>query len=165
MFVTDQVVVPVPPRGSNCYVLSSFALGSLAPSKASICASSLAVRNGGSVLMHHIQAALTAEGSPLLLEPRPRIYFFSQLVAEPIGMFVGRGLIQTVSMQSPRLHYFSYDAGRQAFYDRGGEITLLEAEDLTETGSKVLFYRKFAVDGKANLGWIDLREICQVMRA
>ena len=108
--------------------------------------------------------ALTAKGSPLLLEPR-MIQHFGMLVKESIGMFIGRGLIQTVPMHTPRLHYFSYDAGRQAFYDRGGETTLLESEDLTEAGSKVLFYRKFAVDGKGNLGWIDLREVRQVMRA
>ena len=79
-------------------------------------------------------------------------------------MFIGRGLIQTPSMRAPRLHYFSYDAGRKAFYDRGGEITLLDPEDLTEAGSKVLFYKKFAVNGKDNLGWVDLREVRQVMR-
>ena len=86
--------------------------------------------------------------------PDPSLW---QLVAEPIGMCIGRGLIQTPSMRTPRLHYFSYDAGRKVHYDRGGEVTLLESEDLTEAGSKELFYRKIAVDGKVNLGWIDLR--------
>ena len=85
---------------------------------------------------------LTAEGSPLLLEPRTEIIcFFNQLVAEPIGMFIGRDLIQTSSMNMPSLHYFSYDAGRKAFYDSGGEITLLEPEELTEEGSRALFYK------------------------
>ena len=44
-------------------------------------------------------------------------------------------------MNMPSLHYFSYDAGRKAFYDSGGEITLLEPEELTEEGSRALFYK------------------------
>ena len=154
----------MPPAGSSCYVLSGFALGRPAPSKPAIKAASLAVRNGGDVELIDIQAALTAEGSPLLLEPRTEIFLYSQLVAEPIGMFIGRGLIRTSSMNMPSLHYFSsYDAGRKAFYDRGGEITLLEPKELTEEGSKALFYKKFGVEGKGNLGWIDLRQVCQVL--
>ena len=77
--------------------------------------------------------------------------------------FVGRGLIQASSMCAPSLHYFSYDAGRKVFYDRGGEITLLEPEELTKEGSKALFYKKLGVEGKGNLGRIDLREVRQVL--
>ena len=66
-------------------------------------------------------------------------------------------------MCAPSLRYFSYDAGRKVLYDRGGEITLLEPEELTTEGSKVLFYKKFGVEGKDNLGWIDLREVHQVL--
>ena len=95
VFVTDEVATPVPPAGSNCCVLSGFALGRPAPSTPAIKAASLAVRNDGDVELTDIQAALTAEGSPLLLEPRTEIFFFSQLAADPIGMFIGHGLIQT----------------------------------------------------------------------
>ena len=60
IFVTDEIVTPVPPAGSDCSMLSSFALGRLAPSKANIKAISLAVRNGGGVLMDHITAEALA---------------------------------------------------------------------------------------------------------
>ena len=56
-------------------------------------------------------------------------------------MFIDRGLIQTPSMRVPCLHYFSYDAGRKMLYDCGGEITLLEPEELTKERSKALFYK------------------------
>ena len=163
MFVADEVVTPVPPVGSNCYVLSGFALSRPTTSKPALQAASLALRKGGDVEIIDIQVALTAEGSPLLLYLRTEIFFFSQLVAEPIGMFIGRGLIQTPSMRVPCLHYFSCNAGRKVLYDRGGEITLLEPEELTKEGSKALFFKKIGVEGKGNLDWIDLREVHQVL--
>ena len=77
-------------------------------------------------------------------------------------MFVGRGNIQTSSMTAPALHFFSYDAGRSAFYDRGGELTLLDPPDKARFGSNALFLRKCAVPGRWNLGYIDLREVRQI---
>lgn len=78
-------------------------------------------------------------------------------------MFVGRGHIQTVSMKAAVPHYFSYDAGRKIFFDRRGELLLIEPLDMSRTGSDCLFLRRHEEKGKPNLGYLDLREVMQVL--
>ena len=140
-----------------------FAFGRPAPKKKEIEAASVHVRNGKGIETSDVQTALTAGGSKLWLKPRPDLRFFDKLATQRVGMFVGGGDIWDRGQKQP--HFFSYDAGRKVMYDRGGEITLLDAKDLTREGSGALFYSRFAVPGQPNLGCAVLREVHQVMLA
>jgi hypothetical protein len=161
VFVTPEVYIPHVKRGGNCYQNMGFALGEEAPTKADVLKASPKAKNGVEVI--DLQAALEESGSSKYLKHRKEIRFFSQLVNQACGMYIGRGNVQTVSMRTPQPHYFSYDAGRRLFFDRQGELVLLQPEDKTREGSDRLFLRVRAVEGKPNLGYLDLREVVQVM--
>jgi hypothetical protein len=110
-----------------------------------------------------LQRGLKLCGSKKSLIARKKIRHFDTLMSQSQGMFVGRGNIQTTGMRTPALHYFSFNASVGLFHDRAGEMVLLAPEDRTRKGSDVLFLRKHATDGKHNMGYLDVREVFQVM--
>ena len=144
-------------RGDRgCVEVLSFALGQEVPQLPP------SLRSGVGVTLDSVQAALKAQGSALVLHPCG-VRHFDQLVREHTGMFVGVGMIRTRSMKQRQLHFFSYDADRKVLHDRPDELCLFEPHELTQDGSRSLFYRRFAKNGSCNLGWCDIREVRQVM--
>ena len=122
MYVTSEVFIPPVRVGGSCYQNSGFALGQAAPAKATVLEASPYSKKG--VEFIDIQRALRHVGSPLVLEKRLDIRHVSKLMEQSVGMFVGRGHIQTGSMSSAQPHFFSYDAGRRIFFDRAGGVVV-----------------------------------------
>jgi len=181
VYVTDEIVWPSPPRGSNCFYLLWFAL-----SNKMITSRLAKIRLWRDLVSERAQIAKKgyANWHPEFIDIKRSLFLvqqelevlsfvdivrrhdisnFSDLVQQDIGMFMCRGKIKTASMRDGVLHFFSYDAGRMIFYDRDKEVTLVEEEDRSKSGAQRLFQRRFAVDQQPNLGYEDFRECWQVV--
>jgi hypothetical protein len=160
-FLASSLFFPTGMQNGNCYKAVGFALGERAPRRRDIRRFSPGRRPGAGVTLEEVNRALAGTGRPHRIAHRPDLRSIAALLAEPAGAFVGAGAIRSDGMpwgsdcgQAVTCnHCFAYDATRKIWYDRPGEVNLLEPADLTPGGAQSFL---------AELGYRDLLEISQV---
>mmetsp|Transcript_53344 Transcript_53344/g.147780 ORF Transcript_53344/g.147780 Transcript_53344/m.147780 type:complete len:295 (-) Transcript_53344:186-1070(-) len=164
VFVTEKVVLCSSGDGA-CHHLMALALGRSVPKLAMINKARPTAPLRANVDVGDMIKALRLEGSNLTMIRRADLQFFSHIVNEPYGMFVGTGDIEheVRGATTTDPHCFSYDAGRRVLFDRPDNLILLDDTDMTGPGATRLFYKRGKEDGYPNLGWKVLKQVWQVV--
>ena len=157
----------------NCYRLCSMALGKYTPTRKILQRVCKFVKAGCGIRASTLNAALKLMRWPIHLTQIKSINYFSNLLNETEGMFIGAGsIIDSVNPYCPSAnsgnckpqgHFFSYNALHRVFHDCPERIVVIEDHDISSLdATNRLFYKRYESIGHLNLGYTHISRVYRV---